>query len=111
MDQVESNLENLVNQPYKYGFITEIETETIKKGLNEDIIHLISKKKEEPKFMLDFRLNAFNKWKKMSEPDWGLFRLPKTRLSRYSILLSTKKKEKINSLQEVDQNYFVHLKN
>lgn len=46
MDKLESNLENLVNQPYKYGFVTDIETETIKKGLNDDIIYLISKKKE-----------------------------------------------------------------
>ena len=51
--------ENLVKEPYKYGFITDIETEKIDKGLNEDIIRLISRKKEEPKYLLDFRLKAF----------------------------------------------------
>ena len=61
----QSKLENLINQPYKYGFSTQIETETIPKGLNEDVIKLISLKKQEPDFMLQFRLNAFKKWKKM----------------------------------------------
>jgi Fe-S cluster assembly protein SufB len=53
-----SNLEKLVNQPYKYGFATEIETDTIKIGLSEETVRLISSKKNEPSFMLDFRLKA-----------------------------------------------------
>ena len=56
---------------YKYGFVTDIETETAPKGLNEDIIHFISKKKNEPKWLLDFRLKAFEFWKKMEEPKWA----------------------------------------
>jgi Fe-S cluster assembly protein SufB len=77
MNKSESNLENLVNQPYKYGFVTDIETETIKKGLNQDVIRLISKKKQEPNFMLEFRLSAFEKWKKMDEPEWAYLDYPK----------------------------------
>ena len=67
--------ENLVNdvvtEPYKYGFVTDYETEKISKGLNEDTIRLISEKKEEPEYLLNFRLNAFRKWQKMKEPNWA----------------------------------------
>jgi len=102
MDKLESNLENLVNQPYKYGFVTDIETETIKKGLNDDIIYLISKKKKEPKFMLDFRLNAFEKWKKMSEPTWVYLDYLKPNYQEIRYYSAPKKKKKINSLRDVD---------
>ena len=67
----ENLVQDVVKEPYKYGFVTDIETEKIEKGLNEDIIRLISQKKEEPKFLLDFRLKAFKKWQKMKEPDWA----------------------------------------
>ena len=66
MNTSTKNLEQLINEPYKYGFNTNIKVETIEKGLNEKIIHLISSKKEEPPFMLEFRLKAFEKWKKMN---------------------------------------------
>ena len=56
----ENLVQDVVKEPYKYGFVTDIESEKIEKGLDEDIIKLISKKKEEPKFLLDFRLKAFN---------------------------------------------------
>ena len=62
---------DLVSQPYKYGFVTEIETEKIAKGISEDVVRLISLKKQEPPFLLDFRLRAFAQWKKMEEPDWA----------------------------------------
>ncbi|MFM6408327.1 MAG: Fe-S cluster assembly protein SufB, partial [Microcystis sp.] len=65
-----TTVKNLVNQPYKYGFITDIESETIPRGLNEEIIRLISAKKKEPEFMLDFRLRAYHQWQKMTEPSW-----------------------------------------
>ena len=61
----------LLNQPYKYGFVTDIETETLPRGLNEDIIRMISAKKNEPEFMLDFRLKAYRQWLKMKEPNWA----------------------------------------
>ena len=67
----ENLVKDVVKEPYKYGFVTDIETEKIEKGLNEDIIRLISEKKEEPKYLLDFRLKAFKKWQKMVEPDWS----------------------------------------
>ena len=61
----------LINQPYKYGFVTDIESETLPRGLNEDIIRMISAKKNEPEFMLDFRLKAYRQWLNMSEPNWA----------------------------------------
>ncbi len=64
-------LGEMVAKPYKYGFVTEIETEKIAKGLNEDIVRLISAKKQEPHFLLDFRLKAYRKWLSMKEPDWA----------------------------------------
>ena len=67
----ENLVKNVVKEPYKYGFVTDIETEKIEKGLSEDIIKLISEKKEEPDFLLNFRLKAFKKWQKMKEPDWA----------------------------------------
>jgi len=66
-----TNIKKLVNQPYKYGFSTAIEKEKFEKGLNEDIIRLISKKKNEPEFLLNFRLKAYKKWKQMSCPEWA----------------------------------------
>lgn len=67
-----ATVKNLVNQPYKYGFITDIESDTIAKGLNEDVIRLISaKKKNEPEFMLEFRLKAYRQWLQMNEPKWA----------------------------------------
>ena len=64
----EQNFEinKVINQPYKYGFKTNIETETFPIGINEEIIKLISEKKNEPKFLLDFRLKAYSKWIKMN---------------------------------------------
>ena len=78
MNKTDTKLENLVNQPYKYGFKTNIEIETIRKGLDEEIIHLISEKKQEPAFMLEFRLKAFKKWKKMVEPEWAYLNYQKS---------------------------------
>ena len=56
---------------YKYGFETQIESDAVQKGLNEDIIRLISAKKEEPNWMLEYRLKAFRHWQTMKEPQWG----------------------------------------
>ena len=69
MEQNNKNtaFKNLINQPYKYGFTTDIETEQISPGLSRDVISLISSKKNEPNFMLDFRQKAFTKWNEMKE--------------------------------------------
>ena len=68
---------DLENQEYKFGFVTDIETEKVPIGLNEDIIRLISSKKNEPTWLLDYRLNAFETWKKMVEPEWAHVRYEK----------------------------------
>ena len=68
---LDNKLTKLVNQPYKYGFSTKIEKDTIEKGLNEDVIRLISQKKNEPDFMLKFRLKAYKKWKTLQSPTWA----------------------------------------
>ena len=63
-------VEQLANREYQYGFVTDVETDTVPKGLNEDIIRTISERKNEPAFMLDWRLDAFRRWQKMEEPVW-----------------------------------------
>ena len=67
----------ITSQEYKEGFVTDVEQEFIPKGLNEDIVRLISKKKEEPQWLLEFRLKAFRRWQQMEEPKWGHLTLPK----------------------------------
>ena len=69
-------IKGITQQEYKEGFVTDVEQEYVPKGLNEDIIRLISRKKEEPQWLLDFRLDAFRKWQKMKQPDWGHLTLP-----------------------------------
>jgi Fe-S cluster assembly protein SufB len=66
-----SNIEELANQEYKWGFSSDIETESAPKGLNEDVIRFISAKKDEPEFMTEFRLKAYRNWLKMTEPNWA----------------------------------------
>ncbi len=97
-----NTVEEIVAQPYKYGFVTDIETEKIDKGLNEDVIRLISKKKNEPEFLLQFRLNAFKKWKKMEEPDWADLGYPKIDYQDLIYYAAPKESNKKESLDEVD---------
>ena len=73
MDEI---IKDITAQEYKEGFVTEVEQEFVPKGLNEDIIRLISAKKGEPSWLLDFRLDAFRKWQAMKQPDWGHLTLP-----------------------------------
>jgi len=70
-------LQDLTQQTYKEGFVTEVEQEYVPKGLSEDIIRMISAKKQEPDWLLEFRLDAFRRWQKMEEPRWGHLTLPK----------------------------------
>lgn len=98
-----TTVKTLVNQPYKYGFVTDIEADTIPRGLNEDIIRLISAKKNEPEFMLEFRLKAYHQWLKMSEPNWADVNYPEINYQDIIYYSAPKqKKEKLNSLEEVD---------
>ena len=73
----QNSLGDIVSKPYKYGFVTDIETEKISKGLNEEVIRLISAKKNEPEFLLDFRLKSYKKWISMKEPNWADLGYPK----------------------------------
>lgn len=95
-------LQNVVNKPYKHGFVTDIESDTAPKGLNEDTIRLISTKKNEPEWLLDFRLKAYQKWLKMEEPEWSNVKYPKIDFQAISYYSAPKPKKKLASMDEVD---------
>ena len=97
-----NTVEEIVAQPYKYGFTTEIETEKIPKGLNEDVIRLISAKKNEPDFLLKFRLRAYEQWLKMKEPDWSGLTYDKVDYQDLVYYAAPKQDIKKKSLDEVD---------
>jgi Fe-S cluster assembly protein SufB len=97
-----ATVQSLVNQPYKYGFVTDIESEIIPRGLSEDVVRLISAKKNEPEFMLDFRLKAYRQWLTMTEPNWAKLGYPAIDYQNIVYYSAPKKKEKLNSLEEVD---------
>ena len=84
--------EDLKTQKYEFGFTTDIESEKIKKGLNENVIRLISSKKEEPKWLLDFRLKSFAIWQKMEEPKWAHVKYKKPDFQDIHYYSSPKKK-------------------
>lgn len=94
-------LNEVTQNDYKYGFVTDIEIETIPKGLNEDVIRIISAKKEEPEFMLEFRLDAFRKWQQMDMPDWAHLNIPPIDFQDIIYFAAPKKQEK-QSLDEID---------
>lgn len=97
-----ASVQTLVNQPYKYGFVTDIETDKIPKGLSEDVVRLISAKKNEPEFMLEFRLKAYKKWLTMTEPDWAAVGYPKIDYQNIVYYAAPKSQAKKQSLDEVD---------
>ncbi len=101
-----NNEEDLINEvtnnDYKYGFVTDIEMDEAPKGLNEDTIRFISKKKEEPQFMLDFRLKAYKKWLNMKNPKWAHLKIPDIDFQEIIYYSAPKKKPKLDSLDEVD---------
>src|SRR5258708_12389991 len=95
--------ELLTNREYKYGFVTDIETETIARGLSEDTVRLISSKKKEPEWMLEFRLKAYRNWLKMTDPStWANFEYPRIDFQDISYYSAPKEKAKKASLDEVD---------
>ncbi|KST63927.1 Fe-S cluster assembly protein SufB [Mastigocoleus testarum] len=98
-----ATVKTLVNQPYKYGFVTDVEADTIPRGLSEDVVRLISAKKNEPDFMLEYRLKAYRQWQKMTEPKWSGLKYPEIDYQDIIYYSAPKqKKEKLNSLDEVD---------
>ena len=94
--------EELKTKEYEYGFYTDIESETFSKGLNEDIVKAISKKKEEPEWMTEWRLEAFRVWKEMTEPDWANVLYEKPDFQAISYYSAPNSKPKYDSLDEVD---------
>jgi Fe-S cluster assembly protein SufB len=104
-DRVSSsaNIETLANQEYKWGFVTDIGSDTVPKGLNEDTIRLISAKKNEPEFMLEWRLKAYRQWLTMQEPEWANVRYPKIDYQDIVYYSAPKqKKDGPKNLDEVD---------
>jgi len=97
-----TSLESLVATPYKYGFVTDIETEKFSKGLDEEVIRRISALKEEPKFLLDFRLRAYRHWLTMAEPDWASLSHPAINFQDIIYYAAPKQSNKKASLDEVD---------
>ncbi|QGY43556.1 Fe-S cluster assembly protein SufB [Maribellus comscasis] len=95
-------LNEVTQSEYKYGFVTEIDTDIIDKGLNEDVVRTIWKKKNEPEFMLGFRLEAFRKWQKMKMPNWAYLKVPPIDFQEISYYAAPKKKPQYESLDEVD---------
>lgn len=95
-------LHNLVNQPYKHGFVTDIETESVPKGLSEEVIRLISKKKSEPEWLLEFRLSAYRHWLTMEEPAWANVSYPKIDFQDIIYFTQPKPKKQLASMDEVD---------
>ena len=92
----------LETQEYEYGFVTEIDSDTFSKGLSENIVRAISKRKEEPKWMTEWRLTAYRAWIKMEEPDWSNVKYIKPDFQKISYYSAPKSKDKYESLDEVD---------
>src|SRR5579862_3497661 len=98
-----SSIETFANQEYKWGFVTDIAADTVPPGLNEDVIRLISKKKEEPEFMLEWRLKAYRHWLTMTEPTWANIHYPPIDYQAISYYAAPKSNsDRPKSLEEVD---------
>jgi Fe-S cluster assembly protein SufB len=95
-------LQNLIDQPYKHGFVTDIESDTVARGLSEDVIRLISHKKNEPDWLLEFRLQAYRHWLTMAEPTWPNVHYPRIDFQAISYYSAPKPKKKLASMDEVD---------
>lgn len=95
-------IDKITQTEYKWGFESNIESETAPAGLNEDIIRFISAKKEEPEWMLDFRLKSFQSWLKMTEPEWANVHYPKIDFQEIIYYAAPKKRPQLKSLDELD---------
>ena len=94
----------ILDEEYQYGFVTPIEQDTLPKGLNEETIRLISRKKEEPDFMVDFRLKAYRRWLTMKEPRWAKTTYEPIRYQDISYFSAPKQKAKPKNMEEVDED-------
>ncbi|MDE5858538.1 MAG: Fe-S cluster assembly protein SufB, partial [Muribaculaceae bacterium] len=95
-------MKNATTDEYKYGFVSDIETDIIPRGINEDVIRLISRKKGEPEWLLEFRLAAYRHWLTLKMPDWAHLKIPKIDYQAISYYAAPVKKESPKSLDEVD---------
>jgi Fe-S cluster assembly protein SufB len=102
MTTATSTIEELANREYKYGFVTDIEADTVPRGLNEDIVRMISAKKKEPPFMLEWRLKAYRHWLTMTEPKWAHVHYPPVNFQNVIYYSAPKPKTQLKSLDEVD---------
>ena len=102
VEEEKKDIQKMLSKPYKYGFKTMIESDVFPKGLDEDVVRAISAKKEEPEWLLEFRLKAFRKWLTMEEPEWSDNDYPSIDYQAYSYYSAPKQKEKKSSLDEVD---------
>ena len=94
-------LDNLVSQPYKHGFVTDIESDRIPVGLTEETVRLISAKKREPQWLLDWRLKAFRRWQTMTEPTWPNVRYTKIDYQAQTYYSAPRSVKPLQSLDEV----------
>ena len=88
-------LRELTQEKYKYGFTTDIHTDIIEKGLNEDVIRLISAKKDEPEWLLEFRLKAYRHWLTMEMPTWAHLNIPETIIRIFPTMRTRLKRRKV----------------
>ena len=95
-------IDKTIKEKYKFGFVTDVDQDTIPPGLSEEVIRIISSKKNEPKWLLDWRLKAYKKWIEMKEPNWAKVDYPKIDYDSISYYSAPKKKKKLKSLDEVD---------
>ena len=95
-------LNEVTSGEYKYGFYTDIDIETIPKGLNEDVIRLISAKKKEPEWLLEYRLKAYRAWTEMKMPGWAHLKLPEINYQDIVYYAAPRQNAKLESLDEVD---------
>lgn len=102
MENSNNIIDDVTNSEYKYGFVTDIDTDTIAKGLNEDVIRHISKMKQEPEWLLEFRLSAYKKWQTMKMPTWAHLDVPEIDFQDIIYYAAPKKKKELSSLDEVD---------
>ena len=102
MEEQDKILQEVTTQEYKFGFVSDFEMDTIPKGLSEDVIRMISAKKNEPDFMLEFRLDAYRKWLKMPMPDWAYLKIPPIDFQEIIYYAAPKTKPEYESLDQVD---------
>ncbi|MBR4536886.1 MAG: Fe-S cluster assembly protein SufB [Bacteroidales bacterium] len=102
MAKNQKQIEEITNKDYEYGFVSDIDVEEFPKGLNEDIVRLISQRKNEPDWLLEFRLKAFRHWQTLKEPEWGHLSFKRPNYQDIIYLAIPKKKKELSSMDEVD---------